>query len=121
MKICWMTINVKNLEESLKFYQDVVGLNISRRFKAGPDMEIAFVSDGNIEIELIYNEKMKDVNIGQDISIGIEVDSVKDKMHYLKNINVDIHSGPFEPNENIVYFFVLDPNGLKIQFIENKH
>ena len=36
MKFCWVTITVKNMEESLRFYQEIVGLTIDRRFQAGP-------------------------------------------------------------------------------------
>ena len=32
MKFCWCTIAVQNMEESLKFYQEIVELSISRRF-----------------------------------------------------------------------------------------
>ncbi|ODS49840.1 MAG: lactoylglutathione lyase, partial [Halanaerobium sp. 4-GBenrich] len=34
--------------------------------------------------------------------------------------NIVIQSGPISPNPKIEFFFVLDPNGLKIQFVENK-
>lgn len=33
MKFCWVTITVKNMEESLRFYYEIVGLNIDKRFK----------------------------------------------------------------------------------------
>ena len=46
MKFCWTTIRVNNLEKSLKFYQEIVGLMVDRRFKAGQDLEIAFLGDG---------------------------------------------------------------------------
>ncbi len=46
MKFCWCTITVKDMEESLKFYQEVVGLKLNRRFEAGPGVEIAFLGDG---------------------------------------------------------------------------
>lgn len=44
---------VKNLEESLKFYKEIVVLNVSRSFKAGPEVEIAFLGDGKTKVELI--------------------------------------------------------------------
>ena len=31
MKFCWVTINVKDMEKSLHFYQEVIGLNINRK------------------------------------------------------------------------------------------
>ena len=46
MKFCWTTIIVRNMQESLKFYQEIVGLCIDSRMNAGPGVEIAFLGDG---------------------------------------------------------------------------
>lgn len=119
MKFCWSTIRVNDMEESLKFYQEIVGLNISRRFEAGPGVEIGFLGDGETKVELICDENSKNVNLGEDISLGFEVDSVDKMMKFLKEKGIDIHSGPFQPNPHTKFFFVMDPNGLKIQFVEN--
>ena len=119
MKFCWSTLMVKNLEESLLFYTEVVGLNVSKRFVAGPGVEIAFLGDGETKIELIYNEGLKEVTFGQAISLGFEVSSVDEMMCFVKKKGIDIHSGPFKPNPHTKFFYVLDPNGLKIQFVEN--
>ncbi len=62
MKFCWSTLKVKNLEESLKFYQEIVGLKINKRFNAGPGREIAFLGDGETKIELICDEEIKEVS-----------------------------------------------------------
>jgi lactoylglutathione lyase len=43
MTFLWTTISVRKMEESLKFYQEVVGLPLNRRFEAGPGMEISFL------------------------------------------------------------------------------
>lgn len=120
MKFCWSTITVKNMEESLKFYQEIVGLSVNRRFQAGPGVEIVFLGDGETKVELIFNKEIKDVSFGQSISWGFEVDSVDEMMKLVKEKGIGIHSGPFQPNPNTKFFFVLDPNGLKIQFVESK-
>ncbi|HCX61202.1 MAG TPA: glyoxalase, partial [Clostridiales bacterium] len=57
MKFLWTTIHVKNMEESLAFYQDVVGLKLMNRFNAGPGMEISFLGEGETKLELICSEK----------------------------------------------------------------
>ena len=119
MKFCWSTVMVKNLEESIKFYQDIAGLNVSRRFNLGPSVEIAFLGDGETKLELICDESIKEVNFGPNISLGFIVKSVDEMMALVKEKNVDIYSGPFKPNPNIKFFYVLDPNGLKIQLVEN--
>lgn len=119
MKFCWSTITVENMQESLNFYQEIVGLTVDRRFQAGPGVEIAFLGDGETKIELVCNEANKKVTIGQDISLGFEVKSVDEMMAFVKGKGIDIHSGPFQPNPHIKFFYVVDPNGLKIQFVEN--
>lgn len=119
MKFCWITLHVNDLKESLKFYQEIVGLEVDRRFEAGPDREIAFLGNGETKVELVDDKNTELVNIGEDISLGFEVDSVPDKLKFVKDKGIAIHSGPFEPNPEIKFFFIQDPNGLKIQFVEN--
>lgn len=34
MKFCWCSILVKNMEESVRFYRDIVGLSIIRKLTA---------------------------------------------------------------------------------------
>lgn len=119
MKFCWVTVSVNNFEESLKFYKEIIGLSINRRFKAGPDTEIAFLGDGQTKLELISDKKIGNANIGKDISLGFEVESADKMIKYLKKKGIEIESGPFQPNPNIKFFYVLDPNGLKVQLVEN--
>jgi len=106
------------MEDSLNFYQEIVGLTVDRRFKAGPGIEIAFLGDGEKKVELICNEEIKDIKIGENISLGFEMDSVDEMMAFVKEKGIPIHSGPFQPNPNTKFFFIIDPNGLKIQFVE---
>lgn len=119
MKFCWSTLNVRDMDESIKFYEEIVGLNIARRFQAGPDTEIAFLGDGETKVELICYKDRSDINIGQDISWGFTVDSVDEKIEFLKEKGIDILDGPFQPNPQSKFFFISDPNGLRIQFFED--
>jgi len=119
MKFCWATLTINNLEEYLKFYQEIVGLQANRRFNAGPDLEIVFLGVGETRLELLFDKKSRKVNIGQDISLGFEVESVDKMLAQLKEKGIKIHSGPFQPNPNIKFFYLLDPNGLKVQMVEN--
>lgn len=119
MKFCWVTINVKDMKESLHFYQDIIGLEINRRFKPDSVREIVFLGTGETQIELIYNAEERNIVIGKDISLGFEVDSIDQIDEILKRNNIPIYSGPFHPNPSINFIYVLDPNGIKIQFVEN--
>lgn len=119
MKFCWVTINVKDMEKSLHFYQEIIGLNINRRMKPNSDREIIFLGSGETQIELICNTKVDDIAIGKDISLGFVVDSIEQMSEILRKKNIPIHSGPFQPNPSIRFMCILDPNGVKIQFVEN--
>lgn len=119
MKFCWTTILVRDMQKSLEFYQDIAGLEIDHRINAGPGIEIAFLGDGETKVELIKNESVKEISIGTDISMGFEVDSLDRMMEIITAKGLDIHSGPFQPNPATRFFYVLDPNGWKIQFVEH--
>lgn len=110
---------VKNLEESIEFYRDIVGLPLVRRFPAGGGMEIAFLGEGETLVELIHKDNLEDINIGRDIALGFSVENLDETMEFVKKKGIAIHSGPFQPNPTTRFFYVLDPNGLRIQFIEH--
>jgi lactoylglutathione lyase len=118
MKISWITVPVKNMEDALKFYTEIVGLPVNRRFQAGPGIEIAFLGKRETELELICDKNKAPESKG-DLSIGFEVNSVDEKLKFLETKNIPLHSGPFQPNPKIRFFFVTDPDGLKVQFFEN--
>jgi lactoylglutathione lyase len=121
MKFNWCTIEVRDLTESIIFYEDVVGLKLERRFNAGPDSEIAFLGDGDTKIELIYNKNTKPEVIGANISLGFETSDLDETITFLKSKNIPIQAHPvfgeiISPNPHIKFCYVADPNGIKIQF-----
>ena len=119
MKFIFSTLIVRNMEESLKFYKEIVGLKENRRFQAGPGEEIVFLGEEQTQIELICKGQNKDIDIGKDISWAFEVKSLDKMMELVKEKGIDIYSGPFSPNPHVKFFCVLDPSGFKIQFVEN--
>lgn len=120
MKFSWCTLNVKDLKKSIEFFNIIVGLEITRQIKAGPETEIVFMGHGETQIELIETKGIEPKH-SQDISLGFEVDSLNQHMDWIKGKGFSIHSGPFQPNPGISFFYVLDPNGIKIQFLEKHH
>ncbi|MCB2354593.1 VOC family protein [Clostridium estertheticum] len=119
MRFCWSTLNVKDLEESIKFYTDVIGLEVVSKFNAGPEVEIAFLGKGETKIELICDGESRDTVIGNDISWGFEVESLDKALVLVKEKDITVDSGPTQPNPHVRYFFIKDPNGMRIQLVEN--
>lgn len=119
MKFCWSTLHVKNLEESVTFYTEIIGLDIVREMNAGPELRIVFLGKGETEIELICNGKGEEINVGNDISWGFEVDSLDETLRLVKENGIEILGDSIQPTPKVRYFFIKDPNGMKIQLVEN--
>ncbi|BCJ97832.1 VOC family protein [Anaerocolumna chitinilytica] len=119
MNFSWCTVNVINLEESLRFYQEIAELPLDQRFMAGPDREIAFLGSGETKLELICNKAAASVTFGADISIAFSTESLEELMKKLEEKNVPIIAGPIQPNPSTRFIFVKDPNGLTVQFSEH--
>jgi lactoylglutathione lyase len=86
---------------------------------ASPGREIVFLGEGETKVELICGNDGQSSNIGKDIAIGFEVKSLDETMAMVQEKGIAIFSGPVQPNPHIRFFYVLDPDGLKVQFVEN--
>ncbi|HMM31747.1 MAG TPA: VOC family protein, partial [Clostridia bacterium] len=71
MRFCWSTISVKDMEESLDFYTNVIGLSLNERRHAGPMRELAFLG-GETQVELICDESATGYKKIEGISLGFE-------------------------------------------------
>jgi lactoylglutathione lyase len=120
MKYCWSTLRVKNLDDSIKFYSEVIGLKIQRKVSQGEDMEICFLGEGETKIELLYDGEYSSECTGEGISLGFQVESLDEFMDFLKENDIKVHSGPFSPSPKFSFLFLTDPSGYKVQVVEEK-
>ena len=120
MSYLWTTINVNDLDESVNFYQDIVGLPLNSRFQAGPEAEIAFLGSGETKVELIAYKGKEAEPTGKGISLGFSVPSLEEKITFLEEKGILVQGGIISPNPHTRFFFITDPNGLRIQFVEQK-
>ena len=119
MKFLWVTINVKDMDKSMAFYRDVVGMAVDRTMNPTPDMRIAFMGAGETKVELIYDPRGMDRDYGKDLTLGFEVESIESISKALGAAGVAIESGPHQPNPMLKFIYVRDPNGVRVQFVEN--
>lgn len=120
MNFCWITLRVTDMEESLKFYHEILGLPIASRH-GGPDMEIVMLGEEDKpKIELLYDKNSKVSIQVAGLSIGIEVKSLDEALNYVKEKGIPLFREPFSPTPNVRFFFIKDPNGIEVQLVENK-
>ena len=121
MKIKLITLHVENMENSLKFYQDTLGLEIVAKRNL-PNMELVFLgTDGDIQIELICAELENYTKQNSStIHFGIECKNIEVLVSEIKN-NGYIVNGPISPvpnNPSILFYLVHDSDGFVIQLIK---
>ena len=119
MRVCWCTIHVNDMEQSKKFYGDVLGLKLEKTFSPTPGHTIAFFNgdDNGAKIELISGDNIQYDT--QKISIGLMVDNLESIIQKLKSDNVEILRGPLTLGKDTCCVFVKDPDGIEIQIVED--
>ena len=115
MKMVHVTIFTGCLEDSIKFYEDVVGLKIQNDLREfGGNIVFLAKDEGDTQVELIYDPQK--AYKGSGISMGFHVDDVEAKREEIlaKGLNP---TPIITPNPHVKFFFVEDPNGVTVQFI----
>ena len=118
MKYVWTTIMTDDLDKSIYFYAEIIGLKLNRRFIGGPGTEIAFLGEGDTQIELITDGTIRGSNREVSITLGFKTESIDEAMKMFTEKNVPFHSKVFQPNPNLKFFFTADPNGVCVQICE---
>lgn len=119
MKYLWTTMHVKNLDASVEFYRNVLGLELDWRRPAGPDMEIAFLisQDTETKIELIGEKNFAGQADNVALSLGFAVKGLEAKREELAAAGYS-PTPIIKPNPATSFFFIKDPDGIGIQFVE---
>jgi len=118
MEFCWTTLVVKDLDKSLCFYTELVGLTLNRRFKPNEHMELAFLGNSPTELELIQDSTAEQ-SVAKGISIGFFIDDKLEKiMEKLKAEGFTEQSEIYSPNPAMRFAYVKDPDGFTVQFVE---
>lgn len=127
MKILHTMLRVGDLDRSVKFYSEVLGMKLLRKTER-PEQKysLAFVGydteDRSAVLELTYNHGVDRYELGTAFGhVAIEVPDVKSLCEKVKSRagKVTREAGPVKGGTTVIAF-VEDPDGYKIEFIEQK-
>ena len=127
MRILHTMLRVGNLERSIKFYTEVLGMKLLRTTDR-PDQKysLAFVGydgeDKTAVLELTYNYGVDKYDLGAGFGhVAIEMPDVRKACDTVraKGGSVTREAGPVKGGATVIAF-VQDPDGYKIEFIERK-
>lgn len=127
MRILHTMLRVGDLERSISFYTEVLGMKLLRR-KDYPDGEftLAFIGYGpesdNTVIELTHNWGTDSYELGEGYGhIALEVDDVYQATEQIRGRGGKIirDAGPMNAGTTIIAF-VEDPDGYQVELIGRK-
>lgn len=122
IKMLHTCIRIKDLEKSLKFYKEALGLIVTNR-KDFPEYKFSLVylsnEIGGYEIELTYNyDTEKPYEIGNGFShTAIGVENLEEMREKHISLGYDVTDFKGLPGEAPMYYFVTDPDGYKVEII----
>ncbi|MBN3961322.1 lactoylglutathione lyase [Nostoc sp. NMS8] len=125
MRLLHTMLRVGNLEESLKFYCEVLGMKLLRRKDyPGGEFTLAFVGYGdesdNSAIELTYNWGVEKYELGNAYGhIALGVDDIYATCDEIRSQGGKVVREPGAMKHgSTVIAFVEDPDGYKIELIQ---
>ena len=127
MRILHTMLRVGDLEKSLDFYCNVLGMKLLRRKDyPGGEFTLAFVGYGEeaeeAVLELTYNWGVDTYNLGNAYGhIALEVNDIYATCEEIKNKGgiVSREPGPMKHGTTVIAF-IEDPNGYKVELIQKK-
>ena len=125
MRILHTMLRVKDLEKSISFYTEILGMKLLRKHEY-PEGEFTLAFLGYQDeseqavIELTYNWDNRDYDLGNAFGhIAIGVSDIYDLCKEIKNRGGDVtrEPGPMKHGKTVLAF-VKDPDGYAIELIE---
>ncbi len=122
-KLLHTRYRVNDLERTVKFYRDVLGLAEIKRHKSPRGSELVFMqADGSEElIELCYFPGSEPVKCQTDLThLAFEVESIAEFEKHLVAHGLKFSDGPTTSSSGTTFAFIDAPEGYEIELIQKK-
>jgi lactoylglutathione lyase len=114
-------MRVNDLERTVKFYQDALGLSVARRHTSPRGAQLAFLSVPNSEeeIELCQLPNSESVKVQPDLMhLAFEVENLEQFAAELKTKGFTLSDGPTLTGSGSVIGFIDAPEGYEVELIQ---
>ena len=120
-KLLHTRYRVDDLERTLKFYKDVLGLEETRRHKSPRGSELVFLKAPESEelIEICSFPASGPVHCQEDLThLAFSVDSLEAFGKHLASLGIDYSDGPRMKDDGGGFAFIDAPEGYEIELIQ---
>jgi lactoylglutathione lyase len=120
-KLLHTRYRVNDLERTVKFYREVLGLKEVSRHKSPRGSELVFLQapQSQEQIELCSFPGSGPVQVQPDLThLAFEVDSLDDFAGHLRKLGLKFSDGPTTTSTGTVFAFIDAPEGYEIELIE---
>ena len=114
-------MRVSDMEQTIRFYTDVLGLEVLERKVSPRGSHLAFLKVPNSEelIELTSFPPSGPVTVQEDlVHLAFQVDNLADTIDSLNAQGVKITDGPTQSSSGSRFIFIDAPDGYEIELIE---
>jgi len=119
-KLLHTRYRVRDLEKTVSFYKDVLGLRELRRHTSGRGSQLVFLKapDGDVEIEICKFDQSGPVVVGPDLThLAFEVDDLEKFAREAAAKGYPLSDGPHSTGNSKIAF-IDAPEGYEIELIE---
>ena len=120
-KLLHTRMRVSDMEETIRFYTEVLGLEVLERKTSPRGSHLAFLRVPNSEelIELCSFPASGPVKVQEDlVHLAFQVDNLDDTVRTLTEKGIQITDGPTKTSSGSRFIFIDAPDGYEIELIE---
>jgi lactoylglutathione lyase len=120
-KLLHTRYRVENLDRTVGFYKDVLGLEEIRRHKSPRGSELVFLKAPGSEetVEICHYPGSGPVNVGHDIThLAFEVADLETFAEHSAALGYPLSDGPTTSSTGTVFAFIDAPEGYEIELIQ---
>lgn len=120
-KLLHTRMRVSNMDETIAFYRDILGLHVLEQKVSPRGSHLAFLAVPNSEelIELCSFPASGPVTVQEDlVHLAFEVENLDETIQDLQNKHIAIIDGPTHSSSGSRFIFIDAPDGYEIELIE---